>query len=111
MSYNTAITFVKAVGQKYNSKTSLMEGTFERRTIYGSVTDMGVDRSMQIFGNLDKRRLTIRLRAPYMKPFDYIEVRGVAYQPMTRRELLRWVNGVIVEEHELPKLNDPAKGG
>lgn len=98
MPYNTAITFVREVDKKYNNQTSLHEAKLKKRSKLASVTNMGTTRSIELFGEMDTQRFTVRLRAPYNEPFDYIIIRGVPCKPVLKRRTLRWTQGVIVAE-------------
>lgn len=98
MPFNTSITFVREVDKRYNPETSLHEATLKKRSKLASVTNMGATRSIELFGEMDTQRYTVRLRSPYNEPFDYIIIRGVPCKPVMKRRALRWTQGVIVEE-------------
>lgn len=79
MRYDKAI-FFQHVTDAYNADT----GNYDAESIkedkkYASVTDSGVETMRIVYGGVKQGSLTLRLLAPYTKPFDRIRVGDKAY--------------------------------
>lgn len=48
-------------------------------------SDLGLDRSMQVFGDYSKSRRVVRLERPYTKVYDHIIYLGVQYRMVADR--------------------------
>jgi hypothetical protein len=49
--------------------------------------DLGLGKSVQIFGDYNKQRKVIFLKNAYNKPFNVVEYRGKRYIPTTDKQL------------------------
>lgn len=77
MRYDKRITFVSESGGGYNPETgSHDESTIIKYTMACNISNIGVDRSVQLFGEIDTSVVVVRLQRPYTKPFDYALIKG-----------------------------------
>lgn len=53
------------------------------------VMDLGLDKSVKIFGDYSKQRKVIYLKNAYTKPFNLVEYRGQKYIPKTDKQLAK----------------------
>lgn len=99
MRYLDEITFVKKGKAVYDPDSSSKPTPEAIETaVRANVTDLGLERSMALFGDIKQGRKTIRLR-PHIPvlPWDYLKYKGKTYQlvkdiePQDR-------NSLIVEE-------------
>ena len=60
-------------------------------TIYANVTDMGVDRSVQVFGNYNHQSKILRLESAMPKSWAYLTIDGdtAKYRMQTSRKPLK----------------------
>ena len=60
-------------------------------TIYGNVTDMGVDRAVQVFGNYNHQSKILRLESTMPKSWSYLTIDGdtAKYRMQTSRKPLK----------------------
>lgn len=81
MRYADRITFVSLVeGRGYNPDTgNYDENTQVLDTQACNLSSLGIDRTIQLFGKMDKEIMVARLQRPYEKPFDHALIKGVKY--------------------------------
>lgn len=74
-------TFVQeTMKEEYNPETGEYEDGITGSEVMPSfVMDLGVERSMRLFGDYKEQRKIVILRHPYYQPFNYIEYRGERY--------------------------------
>lgn len=51
------------------------------------VMDLGIDKSVKLFGDYSKQRKVIYLKNTYTKPFNIVEYRGQRYIPKVDKQL------------------------
>lgn len=88
MRLSDRIVFVnEIIDETYNFDTGEYEGGESTRdSVPCAVSDLGLDRSMQVFGDYSKTRKVVRLLHPYTKPYSYVEYRGKSYQIVASRQ-------------------------
>lgn len=75
MRYNHEIKFFDEVKRQYNPVTSKYEGGSELvADVMGNVTDVGADRTAQLFGNIVQGVKVIRLVEPIEKVWAYLTI-------------------------------------
>ena len=80
MRFNGRITFVKETDSYYDPvKGEFVEGEPVVETVPCKLSALGVDRTNELFGQIDKKIIVARLQRPYTKKFDYIEINGQKY--------------------------------
>lgn len=85
----------------YNPETGLYEGgDVVLDTIPCSVSDLGIQQSMQLFGDYQLNRKVVRLQQPYTTPFSRVRLDGVFYLVKTKK-LDRKVFYVERDGHEV----------
>lgn len=75
MRYSDRISFVTEAEGGFNPETGNhdeAEKTYETKPC--NITPVGVSRSVELFGEIDTSVIVARLRQPYNKPFDYVEI-------------------------------------
>ena len=97
MRFDTPIYF-----QKLKSEYNANSGNYETDTITeerrdASVTDTGAATLQLIYGGFKQDSLTIRLQAPYNKPFDRVRI-GTKFYTVDRIRGLRTKQTFIVSE-------------
>lgn len=77
MRYDTKIKFCDSSPRKYNPHTSLYEGGTKVIAEYiANVTNLGIDRQMQIFGELKEDQKVVRLMEDPPKKWSFILIDG-----------------------------------
>lgn len=80
MRYNKRITFVTETEGGLNPETgNHEESKLVKTTLPCNISSLGVDRSAQLFGEIDTSVIVVRLRRVYDIPFDYALVDGKEY--------------------------------
>lgn len=81
MRYADRITFINKVeGGGYNPDTgSYDEGKQIQDVQACNLSSLGVDRTNQLFGTLDREIIVARLQRPYRKEYEYAYLNGVKY--------------------------------
>lgn len=75
MRYSDRISFVTETEGGYNPGTGNHDEakkTFD--TLPCNISPIGVERSVQLFGEIDTSIIVARLQRPYHKSFDYVEI-------------------------------------
>lgn len=90
MRYNDRITFVTEGSIGYNPETGQNEQTEPiKKTIPCNLSELGITRTYELFGDIDTRIIVARTQRPYKGTFDYVMIDGVRYnakrQSMYRR--------------------------
>lgn len=90
MRLDTDVVFVKkGEGSHYDTDIGeVVETPPDEKIVSANVTDLGIERSMKLFGDVKEQRLVIRLLKPYTGLFDYIRINSKTYKPTTMREPL-----------------------
>lgn len=80
------ITFISGGRKKYNYKTGQYEGAEVNKTVVPCfVSDLGLDRSKEVFGDYEKDRKIVRLSISYNEPYDSVEYNGLPYKVISHR--------------------------
>ncbi|MED4083873.1 hypothetical protein P4637_03215 [Halalkalibacterium halodurans] len=80
MRFNQRITFVTEHNGGYNPGTGEHdEPSKEAETVACNLSELGIERTNELFGQIDKKIIVARLQRPYAKPFDYAEINGDKY--------------------------------
>ncbi|WP_243091766.1 hypothetical protein [Streptococcus dysgalactiae] len=86
MRFANRITFVKATDERYDPDLGEYTHTeIIRKTLPCLVMDMGMEKSVQIFGDYQKDRKVIYLKQSYTKAFDYCEYDGKRYKAQANK--------------------------
>ena len=100
MRMDTKIRFYSESKRKYNPHTSKYEGGTELvDTRYANVTDVGANRSVELFGKYDQRAKTIRFSKPITASWSYLTIghSPVKYRLNTERRPLKSVSLIVGE--------------
>ena len=77
MRFNKRITFVTDGESHYDpSIGDWVEGKKTYDTVPCNISSLKVDRTKELFGEIDTNIMVARLQHPYHKEFDYIEIEG-----------------------------------
>lgn len=101
MRYTDRVTFVSESEGGYNPNTGQYDDAVELITkLPCNVSQLGVERTVQLFGEMDKTILVVRLQRPYTASYDYLLVDGTKYNVKRhvphRRESVFYVEGAMV---------------
>lgn len=85
----------------YNPNTGQFDDATIVQTEYPcNISQLGVERTMQLFGEMDKTILVVRLQRPYKGAYDYLLVKGKRYNVKRhvphRRESVFYVEGATL---------------
>lgn len=98
MRYDKKIIFVKREEGKYNPDLGEYEDDKDVETVKrANVTDLGIDRSVVLFGSVEEGAKVIRLLRHYRNDWDFILIDGKKYEP-TKKRGLRLREGFVVQE-------------
>lgn len=97
MSKNHIVHFVKVAEKKYNPKTHKYDTEVAVISRYAGISDLGLKRTLELFGNLDKAYLVVRMRFSLNDDFDYCVIGDKIYRP-TMKRALRVNNSFILSE-------------
>ncbi|MGX7202390.1 hypothetical protein BCR22_07375 [Enterococcus plantarum] len=88
MRYNTKVTFVTEKNGYYDPEIGEhIEPSKTEKTKRVNMTDLGTDRSVKIFGEIDESAKVIRLLRPYNKKWDYVMIDNRRFELVTKRSL------------------------
>lgn len=102
MIFDHKVVFVSKANRKYNPRTHQYEGEAVTSKPYrANITDVGANRSVQLFGNYQQRAKTIRLTKEPPKSWDYLTIDGddTAYVLQTMREPLKYYSLIVGESN------------
>lgn len=86
MRYDDRMTFIKLGEEVYDPDTStFIQSDEELATVPCHVSDLGMDRSMAIFGDYKKGRKVVRLENPYIESYDRVEYQDKLWQVTAQR--------------------------
>lgn len=72
MRYDKRIIFVRELEEGFNPSTgNHEEGELIKTTLPCNISSLGVDRSAQLFGEIDTSVIVVRVQRPFKNPFDY----------------------------------------
>ena len=88
MRYSDRAVFKKISKDEYDYET----GEHKNTELYSDVVtcfvmDLGIDKSVKLFGDYSKQRKVIYLKNTYTKPFNIVEYRGQRYIPKVDKQL------------------------
>ncbi len=87
MRLDTDVVFVKNGSEAYDPVAGEVVASNPIETVVSAnVTDLGTERSMKLFGDVNEQRLVIRLLEPYTETFDYIRIKSKTYKQTTVRD-------------------------
>lgn len=87
MRYNDRIVFIDKRDEVYNPDTGEYEaGTVSKETVPCFVMDLGLERSVQLFGDYAKERKVVYIRRQLTKSYHHCEYRGKAYKLITDKQ-------------------------
>lgn len=102
MRFDQRIIFYSSSDRKYNPKTHQYEGGSSIvAKIYGNVTDVGTNRSVQVLGNLNAKAKTIRLVSEPPLAWSYLMIEGsdTHYRLTTDRKPLKGYTLIVGEDN------------
>ena len=98
MRYDTPVTFVKQTDGHYDYDLGEhVDGQREETVLLANVTDLGTERTVNIFGDVKENARVVRLMGRYEVDFDLIEIEGVPYT-ILKTQNLRYKQTLIVQE-------------
>lgn len=98
MRYDKKIIFVNREEGKYNPDLGEYEDDKDVETVKrANVTDLGIDRSVALFGSVEEGAKVIRLLRHYKDDWNFILIDGKKYEPTKKRDL-RLREGFVVQE-------------
>lgn len=75
MRYSDRISFITEKEGGYNPNTGEHDEAVKTSDVKAcNITPIGVERSVQLFGEIDTGIIVARLQRPYNKVFDYVEI-------------------------------------
>lgn len=81
MRFSDRITFVAIPESYYDpDKGEYVEGEPIKKMKPCKLSGLGIDRTQQLFGNVDKHITVARLLHPYFDDFDHVYIDGKEYQ-------------------------------
>ncbi|MBE8118010.1 hypothetical protein HCY76_07680 [Limosilactobacillus fermentum] len=92
------LDFYSEAAKKYNPKTSKYEGGSALvDQVWGNVTDMGLTRSVEVFGNYAQKAVVVRLMRPVVGSWSYMTIDGGAtrYRLQTAREVSKGTTLIV----------------
>lgn len=73
MRFNRRITFVAEYEGGYNPETGQHDEPRKEKDIVAcNLSELGIERTNELFGQIDKKIIVARLQRPYHKPVDYV---------------------------------------
>lgn len=83
MRFNNRVMFVKSGSHEYDFNTGeYAEGVIAEKLIPCYVVDLGLEKSVKIFGDYRKDRKVIFLQNGYSEDFDYLVLSGLKYKAL-----------------------------
>ncbi len=80
MRFDKRITFVQKGDYYYDPiKGENVEGVPTKDTKPCNISTLGIQRTNELFGQIDRKITVARLQRPYNDPFDYIEINDQRY--------------------------------
>lgn len=80
MRYDKRITFVREIEGGFNPSTGNHdEGELIKEELPCNVSNLGINRTNELFGNIDTRIIVVRLQRNYERKFDYVLIDGIKY--------------------------------
>lgn len=98
MRYDIPVVFVKQTEGHYDYDLGEhVDGQRQETAMLANVTDLGSERTVNIFGDVKESARVVRLLGRYEDKFDQIEIEGVPYTVM-KIQNLRHKQSLIVQE-------------
>lgn len=99
MKYNDRITFVNETDPYYDPVTGrFIEGEIIKTTKPCHLSTMGIDRTNELFGQIDKVITVARLQRPYNGKVDYVFLNGDESQKYQVKRQSNYRKGVFYLE-------------
>lgn len=81
MRYNDRIIFLEKQDEVYNPDTGEYKmGAVTRKTVPCFVMDLGLERSVKLFGDYEKERKVVYIRRKLAKTYYRCEYKGIVYK-------------------------------
>ena len=101
MRYIDRVSVVTESEGGYNPSTGQFDdATVTTQTFPCNISQLGIERTMQMFGEMDKTILVVRLQRPYTQPYDYLLIDSKKYHVKRhvphRRESVFFVEGATL---------------
>ena len=98
MRYDIPVVFVKQTEGHYDYDLGEhVEGQRQETAMLANVTDLGSERTVNIFGDVKENARVVRLLGHYEGMFDHIEIEDVSYTVL-KTQNLRYKQTLIVQE-------------
>lgn len=100
MRFDREVTFFKE-SNRYNPKTGGYGGNAEVAKILANVTDLGLDRTKQLFGEVDTDKKVIRLVHPVGSAWSYCVIDGdkQKYVQVSNTDALKGFSMIVGVSH------------
>lgn len=102
MRFNKRVTFVSETDGYYDPEQGeYVDGETVKKTLPCNVSRLGVERTNQIFGQIDRVITVIRLQRPYLKNFEYLYLGDKDKETYKPKRQSDYRKGVFYVEGEL----------
>lgn len=92
MRFSDRITFVNIEESYYDpTKNGYVEGEEIRTTKPCNLSTLGLNRTQELFGNLDTRITVARLQRPYLNEFDHVLINEKKYTVTSKSDYRKGV--------------------
>ncbi|MEK4968608.1 hypothetical protein MKX29_13450 [Cytobacillus sp. FSL R7-0696] len=92
MRFDDRITFVKEKESYYDPvQGEWIEGELIKKTLPCKLSNLGITRTAELFGSIDKRVTVARLQVPFVGPIDYALINEQKYQIKRRSDYRKGV--------------------
>ncbi|MBN6206382.1 hypothetical protein JYK21_07945 [Ralstonia pickettii] len=102
MRFDKRVTFVHETDGYYDpEKGEYVEGEYDDKTLPCNVSRLGLERTNQIFGQVDRVMSVIRLQRPYLDNFEYLYLGDDKNQKLQVKRQSDYKKGVFYVEGEV----------
>ncbi|MGN7183676.1 hypothetical protein [Cytobacillus kochii] len=92
MRFDDRITFVKEQESFYDPvKGEWVEGELTKKTLPCNLSNLGITRTAELFGSIEKSVTVARLQVPFGGPIDYVLINEQKYQIKRRSDYRKGV--------------------
>lgn len=99
MRFDTLVDFISEGKKRYIPEQGYSTGTELVTSRMANVTDLGTNRSVQLFGDVDTNRKVIRLMVPVGTNWSYCKIGGKKYRQVTATNVLKGHSMIVGEYH------------